>query len=168
MTGAVRAFINLAYNIYLIAHHTEKNGDEIVKGYIDRLKSTRSDALAGALFETYAAAAFLKAGFTLEFENERDGSVSHVEFVALYPKTGNRFSVEVKARDHASGAAYDEVDDVKRLRVANKLNKGTARSHPERENVGIMQVRKKAAQDLENPGRKDDRDGGNRRHLARR
>jgi hypothetical protein len=128
MTGAVRAFINLAYNIYLIAHHTEKNGDEIVKGYIDRLKSTRSDAFAGALFETYAAAAFLKAGFTLEFENERDGSVSHVEFVALYPKTGNRFSVEVKARDRASGAAYDEVDDVKRLRVANKLNKALGKN----------------------------------------
>lgn len=123
MTGAVRAFINLAYNIYLIAHHTEKNGDEIVKGYIERLKSTRSDDFAGALFETYAAAALLKAGFTLEFENERDGSVSHVEFVALYPKTGKRFSVEVKARDRVSGAACDEVDNVKRLRVANKLNK---------------------------------------------
>ena len=31
MSGATRAFINLAYNIYLIAHHTEKNGDAIVK-----------------------------------------------------------------------------------------------------------------------------------------
>jgi hypothetical protein len=98
MSGATRAFLNLAYNIYLIAHHTEKDGDAIVKGYVDRLKSTRSDDFAGALFETYAAAAFLKAGFTLSFENERDGSVSHVEFVALHPKTGKRFSVEVKAR----------------------------------------------------------------------
>jgi hypothetical protein len=121
MTGATRAFVNLAYNIYLIAHHTEKDGDAIVRGYLARLKSTRSDAFAGALFETYAAAAFLKAGFTLEFENERDGSDSHVEFVALFPKTGKRFSVEVKARERASGS--NDVDDVKRLRVANKLNK---------------------------------------------
>ena len=124
MSGAARAFLNLAYNIYLIAHHTEKDGDAIVKGYVDRLKSTRSDDFAGALFETYAAAAFLKAGFTLAFENERDGSVSHVEFVALYPKTGKRFSVEVKARERGPGVAdAADVDDVKRLRVANKLNK---------------------------------------------
>jgi hypothetical protein len=121
MSGAARAFVNLAYNIYLIAHHTEKDDDAIVKGYIDRLKSARSDDFAGALFETYAAAAFLKAAFSLEYENERDGTASHVEFTALYPKTGKRFSVEVKARDRAS--AGDDADDVKRLRVANKLNK---------------------------------------------
>jgi hypothetical protein len=124
MTGAIRAFVNLAYNIYLIAHHTEKGGDAIVSRYIDRLKSTRPDAFSGALFETYAAAAFLKGGFTLEFEDERDGLVSHVEFVAQYPKTGKRFSVEVKARERTPGRFGDEdVDDVKRLRVANKLNK---------------------------------------------
>ena len=123
MSGAVRAFINLAYNIYLVAHHTERDGDAIVKRYVDRLKSTRSDDFAGALFETYAAAAFLKAGFTLEFEDERDGSVSHVEFIAHYPKTGRRFSVEVKARDRTAGAGAEDADDVKRLRVANKLNK---------------------------------------------
>ena len=124
MSGATRAFVNLAYNIYLIAHHTEKDGDAIVKRYVDRLKSTRSGDFAGALFETYAAAAFLKAGFTLAFENESDGSVSHVEFVALYPKTGKRFSVEVKARERGTAAAgAADVDDVKRLRVANKLNK---------------------------------------------
>jgi hypothetical protein len=123
MTGAIRAFVNLAYNIYLIAHHTENNGDAVVKGYIDRLKSTRSNDFAGALFETYAAAAFLKAGFTLEFENERDGSASQVEFVALYPKTGKPFSVEVKTRDRGAGPTGEDIDDVKRLRVANKLNK---------------------------------------------
>jgi hypothetical protein len=70
MTGAIRAFTNLAYNIYLIAHHTEEADDRIVKSYIERLKSSRADDFTGALFETYAAAAFLKAGFKLEFENE--------------------------------------------------------------------------------------------------
>ena len=88
MTGAIRAFINLAYNIYLIAHHTEGDGeDAIVRGYVTRLRSARPDDFVGVLFETYAAAALLKAGFKLEFEDERDGSMSHVEFVALYPKT---------------------------------------------------------------------------------
>jgi SEC-C motif-containing protein len=129
MSGAARAFVNLAYNIYLIAHHTEKDGDAIVKGYVERLKSARSDDFAGALFETYAAAAFLKAGFTLAFENERDGSVSHVEFVALYPKTGKRFSVEVKARERGLvDPGAEDVADVKRLRVANKLNKALGKT----------------------------------------
>jgi hypothetical protein len=121
MSGAARAFLNLAYNVYLIAHHAGQDGDAIVKGYIDRLKSTRSDDFAGALFETYAAAAFLKAGFTLAFEKEKGRSDSHVEFVALYPKTGKRFSVEVKARERS--AIDQDTDDVKRLRVGNKLNK---------------------------------------------
>ena len=125
MTGAVRAFINLAYNIYLIAHHTGSTGDKIVKSYIGRLKSARADDFSGALFETYAAAAFLKAGFQLEFENERDGLTSHVEFVAVYPRSGKKFSVEVKTRERsmASASAQGDIDDVKRLRVANKLNK---------------------------------------------
>jgi hypothetical protein len=124
MTGAIRAFVNLAYNIYLIAHHAERDSDAIVSRYITRLRSTRPDDFAGVLFETYAAAALLKAGFKLEFEDERDGSASHVEFVAVYPKTGKRFSVEVKARERASDATgVGEVDDVKRLRVASKLNK---------------------------------------------
>ena len=124
MTGAIRAFVNLAYNIYLIAHHAEKDSDAILSRYVDRLKSTRHDDFAGVLFETYAAAALLKAGFKLEYENERDSTVSHVEFVAVYPKTGKRFSVEVKAREHTLDiAAEGEVDGVKRLRVASKLNK---------------------------------------------
>ena len=124
MTGAIRAFVNLAYNIYLIAHHAEGDNDPIVSRYVTRLKSTRPDDFAGVLFETYAAAALLKAGFKLVFENERDGSVSHVEFVAAYPKTGKRFSVEVKAREGTLGAAGEsEVDDIKRLCVASKLNK---------------------------------------------
>jgi hypothetical protein len=130
MTGAARAFMNLAYNIYLIAHHTGEAGDAIVKGYSGRLKSARADDFLGALFETYAAAAFLKAGFKLEFENERDGLTSHVEFVAVYPGSGKKFSVEVKTRERsmAAASAGDDGDDVKRLRVANKLNKALGKN----------------------------------------
>jgi hypothetical protein len=123
MTGAVRAFVNLAYNLYLIAHHSGQAGDKIIKSYVGRLKSARADDFSGALFETYAAAAFLKAGFKLEFENERDGLTSHVEFIAAYPPSGKKFSVEVKTRERSMANGEDNVDDVKRLRVANKLNK---------------------------------------------
>jgi hypothetical protein len=142
MTGAGRAFLNLAYNIYLIAHHTARGGDRIVAGYVDRLKSVRSDDFTGALFETYAAAAFLKAGFTLEFENEKDGSISHVEFIPTYPKTGKKFSVEVKSRERAPADGVGgemEVDDVKRLRVASKLNKAL-RKNAEHARVVMIEI----------------------------
>jgi hypothetical protein len=124
MTGAARAFLNLAYNIYLIAHHDADPA--IVASYIARLKSARPDDVTGALFETYAAAAFLKAGFSIEYEKEQGVTKSHVEFVATNPKTGAKFSVEVKARERSAVAAAEadpEIDDVKRLRVGNKLNK---------------------------------------------
>jgi hypothetical protein len=127
MTGAQRAFINLAYNIYLIAHHAEpKIAGTLVQSFIARLKSERADDFIGKLFETYAAAAFLKAGFALTYENEKDGSSSHVEFVASNPVTGKKFSVEVKSRNRAL-SEEGPVDDVKRLRVGNKLNKALAK-----------------------------------------
>ncbi len=122
MTGAIRAFLNLAYNIYLIAHHGD--GQAMADIYLKRLRATRDDAFIGALFETYAAAAFLKAGFTLGYEETRRRSDSCVEFVATWPKTGEQFSVEVKSRVHSEpGQAKGPVDDVRRLRVGSKLAK---------------------------------------------
>lgn len=133
MSGAQRAFLNLAYNIYLIAHHADAgSSDALLATFVDKLKSARTDDFIGKLFETYAAAAFLKAGFKLEYEDESDGSASHVEFVATYPKTNRKFSVEVKSRNRSSDKDDEgPVDDVKRLRVANKLNKalGKAAKH---------------------------------------
>ncbi len=127
MTGAQRAFLNLAYNIYLIAHHAEpKRVKELLATFIERLKSERTDDFIGKLFETYAAAAFLKAGFQLEYEDESDKGTSHVEFVATYTKTGKNFSVEVESRNRAA-AEDGPVDDVKRLRVASKLNRALAK-----------------------------------------
>lgn len=128
MTGAQRAFFNLAYNLYLIAHHAAPGeSDKLVATFVARLKSERTGDFIGKLFETYAAAAFLKAGFTMNYENESDGSSSHVEFVAIYPATGKKFSVEVKARNRAT-IEDRPVDDIKRLRVASKLNKALAKA----------------------------------------
>jgi len=103
MTGAQRAFLNLAYNIYLIAHHARpKQVKNLLSTFIGRLKSERADDFIGKLFETYAAALFLKAGFELSYEDESDKRSSHVEFVATYPTTGKKFSVEVKSRNRSA------------------------------------------------------------------
>lgn len=130
MTGAQQALLNLAYNIYLMAHHLHPSQmDKLYGRFIARLKINQE--FIGALFETYAAAAFLKAGFNIAYEDEGDGSGSHVEFVATYPRTGKSFSVEVKTRNR-SATEDGSVDDRKRLRVGSKLMKALLKyaAHP--------------------------------------
>jgi hypothetical protein len=123
MTGVQRAYLNLAYNVYLIAHHAPAGQcDNLLETFLIRLRSERSDDFTGKLFETYAAAAFLKAGFQLDYEDETVGGTSHVEFTATYPATGKKFSVEVKSRNRAAGDVA-EVEEFRRLRVNTKLMK---------------------------------------------
>lgn len=121
MNGTQQAYLNLAYNIYLIAHHAPPGqSEELMRTFVTRLRSSKSDEFTGKLFETYAAAMFLKAGFTLDYEDESDGNSSHVEFVATYPQTGKKFSVEVKSRNpHAGDAPLG--DDYRHIRVNFKL-----------------------------------------------
>ena len=128
MTGAIRAFMNLAYNVYLIAHHGD--GQEMADIYLKRLRSARTDDFTGALFETYAAAAFLKAGFELAYEETTRRSTSSVEFVATWPATGEQFSVEVKSRvrGELDSTPADEPDEAKRLRVGAKLVKALSKA----------------------------------------
>lgn len=139
MTGAVRAFMNLAYNIYLIAHHGA--GQEMADIYLRRLKSARADDFTGALFETYAAAAFLKAGFEVEYQETKRRSTSCVEFVATWPSTGKRFSVEVKSRVREIGTSKraEESDEIRRLRIGSKLAKALAKN-AEHERVVMIEV----------------------------
>jgi hypothetical protein len=61
---------------------------------IKRLKN--NDNFAGAYYETFVAAAFIKAGFNLEFENEQDGQTTHCEFIATYTKQEQNFQLKQK------------------------------------------------------------------------
>lgn len=90
-TGAIDAYLGLSYNLYLLAHNVE-----LQKSLVGRLKNI--DQFLGAYYETFVAAAFIKAGFVLQLEDETDVSTSHCEFTATYKETGNKFSVEAKAR----------------------------------------------------------------------
>ncbi len=90
-TGAVSAYMWLAYNLYIIAHNAELH-----QRLIKRLR--HPEQFPGAYYETYIAAIFIKAGFLLEFENEEDKTTSHCEFIATHKETGNKYSVEAKYR----------------------------------------------------------------------
>jgi hypothetical protein len=89
-TGAVKAFLNIAYNLYLCAHNKSLHDSLLI-----RLRN--EDQFEGALYEAYVIASFIKAGFEIELEDESDSTVSHCEFAAKHRISGRQFSVEAKA-----------------------------------------------------------------------
>lgn len=91
MTGAVAAYMHLAYDVYALEHNAE-----LQKKLIARLRN--QDNFEGARYEVFVAAMLIRAGFEIEFENEDDRSTSHCEFTATFTKTGRKFSVEAKHR----------------------------------------------------------------------
>jgi hypothetical protein len=91
MTGALEAYYGLAYHLYLVSH----NGG-LPEALLTRLKQKAQ--YRGAEHELYVAATFIKAGFTVEFEDESDSNRSHCEYTVTHLKTGKNFSVEAKAR----------------------------------------------------------------------
>ncbi|MEK6857928.1 MAG: SEC-C domain-containing protein [Nanoarchaeota archaeon] len=90
--GASIAYLGLANNLYLLRHNVGVQPELIRRVKLDNIGN-----FYGAVYETYVAAHFVKAGFNIEFENELDGSTSHCEFIATYKETGRKFSVEAKA-----------------------------------------------------------------------
>ena len=98
MTGAVAAYLHLAYNLYLLAHNVS-----LQERLVERLR--KADQFHPAAYETYVAAAFIKAGFQLDIENEADLATTHCEFSATWPMSGRNFSVEAKARQPGKRSA---------------------------------------------------------------
>jgi len=94
-TGTVGAYLSLAYDLYLLRHHSL-----LQKRLIERLKN--KDQFQGARYELYVTASFVKAGFNIEHEDESNRASSHCEFLATHKKTKNKYSVEAKSR-HRSG-----------------------------------------------------------------
>lgn len=89
-TGAVQMYLGLAYNLWLLRHDAELSSD-----LVHKLKTI--DHYNGALYEAFIAACFIRAGFKIELEDERDKSLSHHEFTAIHP-SGRKYSVECKSR----------------------------------------------------------------------
>jgi len=89
-TGAVQMYLGLAYNLFLLRHDAKLVGDLVHK------LRTR-EHYNGALYEAFIAACFIRAGFKIELEDERDSSITHHEFTAIHP-SGRQYSVECRSR----------------------------------------------------------------------
>jgi hypothetical protein len=102
------AYYSLAWDLF-----TLDNSNKLRRSLIKRLRN--ADSFHGARYELYLAASFLRAGFEIEFEDERDGNNTHCEFTATSQKSGRPFSVEAKATGRPgilgkSGTAPDRAD----------------------------------------------------------
>jgi SEC-C motif-containing protein len=118
-TGIVGAYLSLAYDLYVLRHHSL-----LQNRLVDRLRNQRQ--FQGARYEIYVTSSFIKAGFEIEFEDESDRSSTHCEFIATHKKSKRKYSVEAKSR-HRPGflghpgeliQAYDKI----RLRIGNLIN----------------------------------------------
>jgi len=112
--GIFSAYLSLAYDLYILEHHKA-----IQEDIIRRLKL--SDQFHGARYELFVTATCIRAGFDIKFEDEKDGSRKHPEFIAIHKDTGQKISVEAKSKD-----------DKARWRVGKRINQALAKksSHP--------------------------------------
>ena len=91
MTGVVYCYLGLAYSLYLLKHNVE-----LQTRLVARLKDVKQ--FQGAYYELIVANCLIRAGFTLELEDEADQQVKHCEFAARSRVTGKRYWIEAKMR----------------------------------------------------------------------
>jgi hypothetical protein len=144
INNAFRSLLSVAYSLYLIEHHYEQYEQPLFDRLLNRLKAR--DGFFAALSETRVAAAFLRAGFHLEYEDDlRPGQ--HAEFTAKYLATGRPFSVEVKTRTGVNSGG-----DLKNIiKLKNKLSQALKKNLPWTRVVFIDLNLPEIIPDAENP-----------------
>jgi hypothetical protein len=138
--GAMRAYLSLAYHLYLLDHNASLQ-DLLIK----RLKNR--DQFYSAYYETFVAAIFIKGGFHIELEDESDEETTHCEFTATHHSSKKKYSIEAKAR--SLKATNSALDPKAGLRVGRHLHKALKKKANHARVVFI---------DLNLPSLKNDRD----------
>lgn len=126
MTGPMMAYFAFAYDLFVVMD----NGRLDVR-LLERLK--HPDQFQGARHELFAEATCIRAGFTIEHENEADGSTRHAEFTATHNATDEKISVESKSkhRPGVMGRPGDrEAIGSHKLPIGRLLNDAIAKNTP--------------------------------------
>src|SRR5271157_1332883 len=92
--GALAAYTCFAYDLYVVADNGGLDDE-----FLQRLKNR--ELFQGARHELFAEATCYRAGFTVQHENEKDGSTRHAEFTVRHAATGQLLSVEAKSSHRA-------------------------------------------------------------------
>jgi hypothetical protein len=124
--GALAAYTNFAYDLYVVADNGGLDDE-----FLQRLKNRK--LFQGARHELFAEATCYRAGFTVQHENEKDGSTRHAEFTVRHAVTGQLLSVEAKSSHRAGVLAMPGTPEEKpRLRFEHLINDAVAKkpNHP--------------------------------------
>ena len=81
--------LSLAYDLYVLSDHLL-----LQERILNRLR--HSDQFSAARYELFVAAACIRAGFELTYEDEGDRSRRHVEFLAIHKTSAQKVLVEAK------------------------------------------------------------------------
>lgn len=126
MTGPMLGYFTFAYDLFTV----QDNG-RLDARLIERLKSC--DQFQGARHELFAEATCLRAGFSIEHEDETDGSTRHAEFTATHKATGEKISVEAKSRHRPGVLGFPGIRQAEgehNLNVGQLLNDAIRKSTP--------------------------------------
>jgi hypothetical protein len=126
MTGPMLGYFTFAYDLFIVAD----NG-RLDQRLLERLKNC--DQYQGARHELFAEATCLRAGFTIEHEDETDGATRHAEFTAVHKTTGQMVSVEAKSKHRPGVLGYPgelQGDGEHNLKVGQLLNDAIRKNTP--------------------------------------
>lgn len=121
-TGPLWALLTLGYDLFCLQVKRE-----LPNFVVERLRSRAS--FQGMRYELTAAAILLRAGFQLEYLDERQIKEKHGEFLARHASSGQQFVVEAKTRVRSgvlhSAGTFEYKRDVRGLEdlVRNALKK---------------------------------------------
>jgi len=132
-TGASRAYLELAYDLFLLEHNAE-----LRRILIARLKMP--DQFAGGLSEIRVAGMFVRAGFGLKFEDETDATRTHHEYNATRHVSGKVFSVEVKTK-HWESFPRNDIEGLRKVRIhIGRLLRDALEKYSEHERLVFIEL----------------------------
>jgi hypothetical protein len=126
MTGPMLGYFTFAYDLFTV----QDNG-RLDARLIDRLKNR--DQFQGARHELFAEATCLRAGFTIEHEDETDGTTRHAEFTATHKATDQQVSVEAKSKHRPGVLGFPgarQSEGAHNLNVGQLLNDAIRKNTP--------------------------------------
>jgi hypothetical protein len=147
LDGPSAAYLILAYDLYLLAHHKPLH-DDLIRRLKGDFQSVR--------YEIAIAATMIRAGCELAFEDESDNTRTHPEYVATHKTTGIAFAVEDKSRKRPGVMDWkgprDPLDNFT-VRIDDLLRDAIRKSTPDRPFVicidGNMPPEKASLQETE-------------------
>ncbi|KRF22527.1 SEC-C domain-containing protein [Paenibacillus sp. Soil787] len=107
-TGEVQSLLQHAFDLFCL-----QTVNRLPDFFIERLKDTHE--FQGARYEVTVAAIMARAGFDIEFLDDKNKSETHCEFIATHRESGQQIGVEAKSKRrkgvlHEEGVFDEETD----------------------------------------------------------